>query len=192
MPNYRRWFEPGGTYYFTVVTENRAPILCGRLARKLLRGAVERTRDRWPFQIFAWVLLPDHMHTIWTMPPDDCNYPRRWAFLKKEFTSDWLDAGGAEQVRSASRRRNRRRGVWQRTYWENLVKDDRDLFGLADYIHHNPIKHGYVECAHAWQYSTFHRFVRDGWYPADWCCACNGNKSKMHIPKQDIIDMAGE
>lgn len=174
MLDYRRWFEPGGTFFLTVDTEKRAPILCDPVARSLLHDSVERTRQRWPFRIFAWVLLPDHLHTVRTLPPGDSDFATRWGYLKKEFTRAWLAVGGGEQRRSQSRVRNRRRGVWQRRYWEHLVRDDRDLYGLVDNIHHNPIKHGVSRCAQAWDYSTFHRFVSEGWYAADWCCACRG------------------
>ncbi|TWT41252.1 Transposase IS200 like protein [Phycisphaerae bacterium RAS1] len=183
MPVYRRWFQPGGTFFFTLVTEGRAPILCSDSARAFLRTATLETRARWPFEILAWVLLPEHLHTIWTLPPGDGDFSVRWAFLKKQFSKAWLAAGGHEQRRSTSRIQNRRRGVWQRRFWEHLIRDERESQCLADYIHHNPIKHGHVQCAHAWPWSTFHRLVREGAYTPDWCCSCT-------TPRRPMIDDA--
>jgi putative transposase len=174
MSDYRRAHIPGGTFFFTLVTENRAPILCGQLARTELRRAFRTCRERWPFAVDALVLLPDHMHTIWSFPPGDADFSRRLAFIKKEFTKRWLLAGGTEQPRTESRRRHGRRGVWQRRFWEHAIRDGDDLMRHVEYIHHNPVKHGLVTCPHAWPYSTFHRWVRTGAYPSDWACTCNG------------------
>jgi len=127
MPSYRRAFIPGGTYFFTVVTEGRARILHLPAARAILRAVIRECRERWPFRIDAMVLLPDHLHTIWSLPSGDSAYPLRWGWIKKEFTRTWLAAGGAERVTTASRRRNRRRGVWQRRYWEHLVRDEGEF-----------------------------------------------------------------
>ena len=191
MPNYRRAFVPGGTYFFTLVTERRAPFLCTPRARTLLRSALRDTLARWPFDLDAIVLLPDHLHTLWTLPPGDAAYPRRWAFLKKEFTKHWLAAGGWEQPRSASRVRHRRRGVLQRHYWEHTIRDEADFGRHCDYIHYNPVKHGLVACPHAWPFSSFHRLVRLGWYEADWGCCCD-NRRPNRPDFGDIEDTVGE
>jgi putative transposase len=172
VPMYRRAFVPGGTFFFTVVTEGRAEFLCEPLGRDCLRTAVRECRERWPFVIEAFVLLPDHLHTLWSLPPADADYSRRWAFLKKQFTKMWLDGGGAEQSRSESRQRNRRRGVWQRRFWEHVIRDDHDLRRHLDYIHYNPVKHARVSCPHFWPYSTFHRWVQREAYANDWGCVC--------------------
>ncbi len=174
MSNYRRALVPGGTYFFTVVTENRAPILCDPVARTALRASIRSCRDRWPFQIDAMVLLPDHLHTIWSMPSGDSAFPTRWAWIKKEFTRSWIAAGGEQQPTSPVRQRYRRRGVWQRGYWEHSVRDETDLERHADYIHYNPVKHGLVACPADWPYSTFRRWVRLGTYPSDWGCGKSG------------------
>ena len=110
MPEYRRAYAPGGTFFFTAVTYKRRPLLCDPLARRLLRGIIRRTQQRWPFTIDAIVLLPDHLHTLWTLPEGDANFSTRWAYLKKEFTKAWLAGGGAEGSVSESRQQNRRRG----------------------------------------------------------------------------------
>ncbi|MEW4566893.1 transposase [Tautonia sp. JC769] len=171
MPHYRRFFVPGGTYFFTVVTERRIPLLCIEAARRHLRQAMSDCRRRWPFRIEAIVLLPDHLHTVWSLPPNDADYSTRWAWIKKEFTIAWLDEGGSECEVSDSKRRHRRRGVWQRRFWEHCIDDEDDLARHVDYIHFNPVKHGLVRCARDWPYSTFHRFAQRGAYPLDWGCA---------------------
>ena len=191
MPNYRRARIPGGTFFFTVVTEKRARFLCDTSARVCLRKALRECRERWPFGIEALVLLPDHLHTIWSLPMHDCDFSRRWAFLKKEFTKLWLERGGIEQARSQSRERNRRRGVWQRRFWEHAIRDDGDLARHLDYIHYNPVKHGVATCPHAWSYSTFHRWVRVGVYAADWACQCQG-ESVQPIQFEDLDETAME
>jgi putative transposase len=168
MPDYRRAHVPGGTFFFTLVTEHRAPILMDPEARRILRHALVRCRFRWPFRVEAVVLLPDHMHTIWSLPHGDSDYSTRWAWVKKEFTKSWLGAGGAEAATSASCQRNRRRGVWQRRFWEHCIEDEGDLERHCDYIHYNPVKHGLVRAPIEWPYSSFHRFVRLGVYPPEW------------------------
>jgi REP-associated tyrosine transposase len=144
VPDYRRAYVPGGMYFFTLVTERRAPILTDPNAREFLRQAFVRCRSGWPFRIEAIVLLPDHLHAIWSLPRGDANYSLRWAWIKKEFTKSWIGAGGSEEAISASRRRNRRRGVWQRRFWEHCLEDEDDLERHCDYIHYNPVKHGLV------------------------------------------------
>ena len=174
MPEYRRAYAPGGTFFFTAVTYKRRPLLCDPLARRLLRGIIRRTQQRWPFTIDAIVLLPDHLHTLWTLPEGDANFSTRWAYLKKEFTKAWLAGGEAEGSVSESRRQNRRRGVWQRRFWEHTIRDDRDFERHCDYIHFNPVKHGHASCPHAWPYSSFRRWMRRGVYAVDWQCAGDG------------------
>jgi putative transposase len=109
-----------------------------------------------------------HLHTIWSLPEGDRGYPARWGWIKKEFTKGWLVAGGAEQVVSAAKAGDRRRGVWQRRYWEHTIKDERDFEHHFDYLHYNPVKHGLVQRPRDWPYSSFHRYVREGVYPPDW------------------------
>jgi len=104
MSNYRRCYVLGGSYFFTVVTERRAKILGNDLTRDLLRAAFQDCFHRWPpFRVDAMVMLQDHMHAIWTLPPDDSAYPKRWGAIKKHFTQSWLALGGAEKPRSLSR-----------------------------------------------------------------------------------------
>jgi len=170
MSNWRRVLVPGGTYAFTLVTEGRAPILTSPVGRSILRQVLCDCRRTWPFDIVAVVLLPDHLHTLWRLPTGDCAYPRRIGWIKKEFTKAWLAGGGAEQPVSASRQRHRRRGVLQRKFWEHCIRGEADLCSHLDYIHYNPVKHGYATCARDWPWSSFHRYRQAGVYPEDWGC----------------------
>lgn len=182
MPNYRRAVIPGGTFFFTLKTEHNAPIFDEPRAIKLLGEVTRRTKHRWPFRIDACVLLPDHLHAIWSLPPGDDDFSKRWAWLKKEFTREYLATGGYEQPRSESRVRNRRRGVWQRRFWEHAIETEHEFDAYFDYVHWNPVKHGHVAHVRDWSHSTFHRWVNAGVYPPDW-----GNGE----PPRDI-DQAGE
>lgn len=174
MPEYRRAYAPGGTFFFTAITYERSPFLCDQRARRLLRGVLLDTQRRWPFTIDAIVLLPDHLHTIWTLPDEDADFSRRWGYLKKEFTKAWLADNGAEGLVSVSRQKNRRRGVWQRRFWEHAIRDEGDFERHCDYIHFNPVKHGHASCPHAWPFSSFCRWVGRGVYGNDWQCTCDG------------------
>jgi putative transposase len=171
MPEYRRAYVPGGCYFFTVVTAGRVRWLCSERARECLREAITRCRTKWPFAIAAIVLLPDHLHTIWSLPRGDSAYPRRWAAIKREFTVSWLAQGGPEVAVSAGARHQRRRGVFQHRYWEHVLRDERDFERHADYIHYNPVKHGLCQCPGDWPFSSFARYVQSGDYPPDWGCA---------------------
>ena len=168
MPNYRRNFVPGGTYFFTVVTYHRRPLLTSDLSRELLRRAFETIRQSYPFEMVATVLLPDHLHSIWTLPPGDSDYSMRWRRIKEEFTKEYLQRGGVELAQSPSRKKHGMRGVWHKRFWEHTIDDDTDLKSCADYIHWNPRKHNLVSRVIDWKWSTFHRFVSLGEYDAGW------------------------
>ena len=137
---------------------------------RLLGEVLREMQQRWPVEINAIVLLPDHLHSIWTLPSGDAEYPTRWAWVKKEFTKRYLATGGVEQPQSDSRREHRRRGVWQRKYWEHSIEDENDFDSHFDYLHWNPTKHGYAKCPSEWPHSSFHRWVRTGVYPRNWGC----------------------
>lgn len=168
MPNYVRWGEKGASYFFTVVTYRRRPLFADADARKLLSRAFVHTRCTNPFDMFACVLLPDHLHCIWSLPECDDAFPARWASIKRFFTHHYLRGGGKELPVTASRDRQRGRGIWQPRYWEHRVRDEDDWYRLRDYIHLNPIKHGYVKRPEDWPWSSFHRHVRLGWLDASW------------------------
>jgi len=168
MSRYRRNYVEGGTYFFTVVTYRRRPFLTSDLARDCLRNAIEAIKKKRPFEIVAVVLLPDHLHTVWTLPTGDANYSMRWRRIKEEFTKAYLARGGTELSQSRSRRKHGQRGIWHKRFWEHTVCDETDLERCCDYIHWNPRKHVLVSRVGDWSYSSFHRFVTAGQYDPDW------------------------
>ena len=179
MPTYTRAFVPGGTFFFTVVTNFRRPILVTPASRHFLRTAIEETRARYPFTSRAFVLLPDHLHCIWTLPDGDADFSVRWRLIKSRFSILYRNGGGAETGRSRSRQGQRERGIWQRRFWEHTVRDERDYEAFCDYIHYNPVKHDLVKCPHDWPFTSFHRAVRLGRYPMDWACTCEGQRAPV-------------
>ena len=165
MPRYRRAFT-GTTYFFTLVTFRRRPILCDDAVRLALRRAIEQVRARLPFDIDAMVLMPDHLHCIWTLPDGDTNFSLRWSQIKHGVSYSCRDL--YVPVRSRSRLRQRTAPIWQRRFWEHRIRDQCDMERHMDYIHFNPVKHGLVGAAAEWPYSTFGRYVRERVYPAEW------------------------
>jgi len=163
MPNYVRARVPGACYFFTVTLQDRSSDL---LVREIehLRETVRRIRQLHPFHIDAWVVLPEHMHCLWTLPPGDADFAMRWMLIKNRF-SRGLSTG---EPRSPNHLRRRERGIWQRRYWEHLIRDDEDYRRHFDYIHINPLKHGLVARVQDWPYSSFQRAVRAGLYAPDW------------------------
>ncbi len=144
MPDYRRAYAPGGTFFFTVKTEFNSPLFADENNVKVLGDLFRKAKEQWAFSMDAIVVLPDPIHAIWSLPAGDTNYSTRWAWLKKEFTKAYLANDGIERVTSHSRQKNRRRGVWQRRFWEHTIEDERDFEAHFDYIHWNPVKHRYV------------------------------------------------
>ena len=168
MPEYRRADVPGAMYFFTVVTYHRAEFLTTDIARKCLRESFREVRKKLPFSVEAIVLLPNHLHTLWRLPPDDADFSSRWQRIKTGFTTRYLKHAAESSRPSVSRSTKRERGVWQRRYWEHLIRDDGDLQRHFDYIHYNPVKHGYVKCPIDWRWSTFRRYTKMGWYNETW------------------------
>lgn len=167
MPNYTRVYSPGATWFFTLVTYDRKPLLTSGHALSCLRDALERTRARYPFRIDAICVLPDHLHCLWTLPPGEKDFSRRWNMVKGLFTKRYLATAPGDE-RNASRRRTGEAAVWQRRFWEHVIRDDDDYARHLDYIHYNPVKHGHVSLPLDWQWSSFHRYLRLGWYEAHW------------------------
>ena len=163
MPNYRRNFLAGGSYFFTVtLADRRRALLVERIA--LLRAACRQVRLRHPFTMEAAVVLPDHLHMIWSLPDGDADFATRWRLIKAAFSRD-LPAG---ETVSLTRGSKRERGIWQRRYWEHTIRNEADFTRHLDYIHFNPVRHWYVSRVRDWPYSSFHRWVRLGGYPQDW------------------------
>jgi putative transposase len=163
MTNYRRNFVPGASYFFTVnLAERRLRLLTEHIGS--LRSAFRYTRARHPFTIDAIVVLPDHLHTVWTLPDGDADFATRWRLIKSTFSR----ASPVGERVSVSRATKGERGVWQRRYWEHTLRDEADFARHVDYIHFNPVKHGHVGRVRDWPYSSFHRMVRLGMYPQGW------------------------
>jgi putative transposase len=163
MTNYRRSNTAGASYFFTVNLADRSQSLLTEHIVSL-RNAFEYTRKRHPFTVDAIVILPEHIHAIWTLPEGDSDFALRWRLIKTAF-SRCLPNG---ERRSESRISKGERGIWQRRYWEHLIRDEADFSRHVDYIHINPIKHSLVSCVADWPHSSFHRYVREGILPADW------------------------
>jgi putative transposase len=163
MPNYRRAFVPGGCWFFTVkLLERRRTLLVDHIAT--LREAVATTRHDHPFMVDAMVVLPDHLHAVWTLPPGDCDFSTRWRLIKTRFAR----ALPRQERLSAVRMARGERGIWQRRFWEHLIRDEADYARHIEYCYINPLKHQLVARVCDWPYSSFHRDVRADLFPPDW------------------------
>ena len=169
---YRRSDVAGGTFFFTVNLADRSSSLLTKHIN-VLRNSVRKVQHAHLFTIAAMVVLPDHAHAIWMLPAGDCNYPLRWALIKAGFSRQ---LNKVEPICEA-RRRKRERGIWQRRYWEHRIRDETDLARHVDYIHINPVKHGYVRAAVDWPYSSIHRYIRQGILPVNWAVDADGVES---------------
>ena len=150
MSDYRRHYINGGTWFFTVnLQDRRSHLLTSKIYH--LRSAISEVNKVKPFHINAWVVLPEHMHCIWTLPENDADFSSRWREIKKHFT------------RSLSAQH-----VWQPRFWEHTIRDARDYCQHVDYIYINPVKHGWAQQVKSWPFSTFHRDVKLGLYPENW------------------------
>ena len=158
MSEYRRVFQPGGCYFFTVVTGERHPWLTEEAAIIRLRQAFRQVMQDRPFAMDAIVILPDHLHCIWQLPEGDHDFPERWRQIKR-FVS--IGMAGVCNARGE-------KGLWQRRYWEHLLRSEEDWRRHMDYIHYNPVKHGYVQRVADWPYSSFRQALARGWYDAAW------------------------
>ena len=168
MPDYRRSLVEGGTYFFTLVTYDRLPILNTEHSRKILHQSWVEVKERFYFETVAVCLLPDHLHCIWKLPEGDADYPVRWKEIKRRFTIRYLKEIGPGEERNLSRQKKHEAAIWQRRYWEHTLFEQVDFEEHLDYIHYNPIKHGFVTRAIDWPFSSFPRYVKEGIYEADW------------------------
>nr|VFJ47778.1 MAG: putative transposase [Candidatus Kentron sp. DK]VFJ64207.1 MAG: putative transposase [Candidatus Kentron sp. DK] len=170
MSNYRRADIPGAMYFFTVVTYRRYPWFDREGRVEILRRAFRKTMARQPFRVEAMVVLPDHLHCLWQLPEGDRDFSGRWREIKKG-ASRHLDPG----VNARGER-----PVWQKRFWEHLIRDQEDLRNHMDYIHYNPVRHGLAKRAGDWPWSSFPRAVAKGWYDPDW-----GTQAPLNISKMD-------
>lgn len=163
MPDYRRAWCPAGTYFFTanLLERGRNDLLVKHI--NLLKDNIRIVKQRHPFHIHAWVVLPDHMHCIIELPENDTDSPLRWRLIKIGHSKSLP----VEERLSPVRKRRGERGIWQRRYWEHLTRDEADYRAHMDYVHINPVKHGHCEKVIDWPHSTFHRLAKAGIYPLD-------------------------
>ena len=164
---YRRIRIEGETYFFTLVTEGRRKILTNTSSVALLDEAIEKIRSRHPFELIAQVVLPDHLHAMWSLPEGDANFSMRWRLIKETFTRNYVKRHGAPEV-SAERRARGEHAIWQHRFWEHVIRDDRDFYTHLDYIHLNPVHHGLVAAAADWPHSTFRDWVAREVYEPAW------------------------
>jgi putative transposase len=164
MSRYRRFRVPGGTFFFTVNCARRRGhrLLVEHIA--LLGASMRAVKTAHPFRVDAIVVLPEHLPCVLTLPPGDTDYAMRWGLIKAGFSR----VLPAEETRSASRLRRGERGIWQRCFWEHGIRDDLDFQRHVDYVHWNPVKHGWVTRVRDWPYSSFHRYVAQGLLTQDW------------------------
>ncbi len=175
LMDYRRNFQPGGTFFFTLVTAQRHRLFDDGAAVNLLQQVVREVKAESPFTIDAWVILPDHLHMIWTLPSADADFSPRWSKIKSQFTRRWLASGGREEPVSVGKRRDDRRGVWQPKFIEHTIRDEDDFIAHVEYTHYNPVKHGHASYPKDWALSSFHEYVKRGIYSMDWCCSTTQN-----------------
>ena len=155
MATYRRVYIPGGTYFFTAVTHNRHPLFAEQQNIDALAQAFRRVKKDKPFMMEAFVLLPDHLHCLWTLPQGDADYSSRWRDIKKFASRNFTLP-------------NKTASAWQRGFWEHAIRNEADWRHHMDYIHYNPVKHGWAKAPRDWRWSSFHRYVKKGWYQDNW------------------------
>ena len=170
MSHYRRPVQPGGTFFFTVVAFERRRVFAAERARATLRQAIETVHAGRPWNTVAVVLLPDHLHALWELPRGDDEFTTRWKLIKTRFTRAMIAQGWVTGPQSASRRRRQEHDLWQRRFWDHLIRGEEDLRRHIDYIHWNPVKHGYAARPADWPHSSIHRYIRQGILPPDWGC----------------------
>ncbi len=168
MSNYRRVYIPGGMYFLTVVTFRRKRFLIDDDVRAALREGIQITRQTKPFEIVAWVQLPDHLHCIWRLPPDDADFSSRWSIIKRIVTQRCGERLNRPECLNDRRNKRQQGTLWHHRFWDHLIRDEDDFNRHMDYIHWNPVKHGLVSKVADWPHSSFHRLVRSGWYPENW------------------------
>jgi putative transposase len=133
---------------------------------ELLRQVFQEVTKNHPFKIDAFVVLPDHLHSIWTLPQDDGDFSNRWRLIKSSFSRGCKDE--YKSSKTVSRQKKQEQAIWQRRFWEHRIRDEEDFARHVEYIHYNPVKHGLATAPKDWEYSSFHRYVRRGIYDIEW------------------------
>lgn len=164
MPNYKRYYIENRFVFITVVTYNRRAILIDNI--ELLRGSFKKTLETFDFEIFASVILPDHFHVI-LKPVNIDEFSKIIGSIKKHF-SYRINEIFVDKNISESRMNRKEKGVWQRRFYEHIIRDENDLNNHLDYIHYNPVKHNNAKSVKEWEYSSFNKFVKSKNYETDW------------------------
>lgn len=191
MPEYRRPKISGGVVFLTIVAYQRRPHFQSEENLNHLRSALATVKQEMPFEITAAVVLPDHMHHIWTLPDNDDRLSARVGRMKILFTQMLRGPGSLPEDVNASRLKHRESDVWQRRFIDHYIRDDDDFERHLNYVHYNPVKHGYVTCPHLWPHSSFERWVKKDVYLPDWCCSCDG-RAVQPPDFGDIANLIGE
>ena len=162
---YRRIYVKGASYFFTLVTYQRQKILTEQTNINHLRNAFKKVKAKYPFEVTAIVILPDHLHAILELPDNDSDFSTRWRLIKYYFSRK---INSAAFLNATSRNKKKEKPIWQRRYWDHLIRNEKDFERHMDYIHYNPVKHGYTTSPALWPYTSFHMYVNEGIYPAYW------------------------
>ena len=179
MPQYHRTHISGCTVFLSLATYDRSPLFATPQTILDLRQALGTVIAEMPFQFLAGVVLPEHLHFLWTLPENDSDYSKRIGRMKVLFTQALRGKSCLPTTVSQSRQKHRESDVWQRRFWEHTIRDEADFRRHLDYLHYNPVKHGLVKCPHEWEVSSFHRWVERGVYEPDWGCGCEENGKVM-------------
>lgn len=164
MPNYKRYYEKEYYIFITVVTYKRNKILLKNIEK--LRNSFKKAKTKYQFEIFGMVVLPDHFHII--LKPEIANeFSKIIGSIKSSFTKT-IDKDYIDNNISTSRIKRREKGVWQRRFYEHTIRSEEELHSYLDYIHYNPVKHGYAKNVRDWEFSSFHKFVNQEWYDINW------------------------
>ncbi|KTD22973.1 REP-associated tyrosine transposase [Legionella londiniensis] len=169
MVYYRRDYTEGAIYFFTLTLHNRRATYLTTYIH-LLGKSFRDVRAKYPFSTLAVAILPDHLHIIWQLPDNECNYSMRWRLIKTNFTKSLLK----ETIHFKKNKRGEYQ-LWQSRFWEHRIRDETDLQKHVDYIHYNPVKHGYAAKANQWPHSSIHRYIKEGIIPCDWACEPEGD-----------------
>lgn len=176
---YIRSKVPGAFYFFTLVTFNRRKLFLEPPNCELFMQSLDYVKENHPFDLFAYCICPDHIHMIWKLPENDIDFSTRLRLAKSFFSRHLEDE--LKYSKNPSRSRKGELAVWQRRFWEHIIRDEKDLTNHLEYIHFNPVKHGLTNSPRGWVYSSFHRFVEKGMYDESW-----GEGSDM-----DYLDKVG-
>ncbi|MBV9575221.1 MAG: transposase [Gammaproteobacteria bacterium] len=158
MSQYKRFYQSGGYYFFTLVSYHRRPIFVNCENVKYFKDAIDKVKKSYPFFLNAIVILPDHLHCIWRLPENDKDFSTRWRLIKRYFSM---------KMNTAINHRNEKE-IWQRRFWEHSIRNEIDWQKRMDYIHYNPVKHGLVTSPGDWKHSSFNYWVKKGIYEKDW------------------------